>query len=149
MQTKEISGIKIIHYAGNLNFVTERQFRSEIQQAIGIVPRKILKRRIKLSKRGLYLTDDDCDSLDVQFIIIDMSALTYIDPTGVKTLRDIVDEYCQIEIPVYLAACTVSVFDNIQKCDIYEKGKPSFRIFATIHDAVFYSQQEHSQRPLP
>ncbi|XP_051174059.1 solute carrier family 26 member 6-like [Leptopilina boulardi] len=147
--TKEISGIKIIHYAGNLNFVTERQFRSEIQQAIGIVPRKILKRRIKLSKRGLYLTDDDCDSLDVQFIIIDMSALTYIDPTGVKTLRDIVDEYCQIEIPVYLAACTVSVFDNIQKCDIYEKGKPSFRIFATIHDAVFYSQQEHSQRPLP
>ncbi|XP_043479586.1 solute carrier family 26 member 6-like [Leptopilina heterotoma] len=147
--TKEINGIKIIHYTGNLNFVTERQFRTEIQTAIGIIPRKILKRRIKLSKRGLYLNDDDCDSLDVQFIIIDMSSLTYTDPTGVKTLRDIVEEYSQIKIPVYFAACTVSVFDNIQKCDIYEKGKPSFRIFATIHDAVFYSQQVHSQRPLP
>ena len=70
-----------------------------------------------------------------------MSALTYIDPTGVKALREIVEEFAQIEIPVYLAACSVSVFDNIQKCDLYEKRKSSFRIFATIHDAVFYTQR--------
>ncbi|XP_033215151.1 solute carrier family 26 member 6-like [Belonocnema kinseyi] len=139
--TKEIRGTKIVHYCGSLNFVTEGQFRTQIQNAVGIVPRKVLKHRLKLAKRGLYLNENDCDNDDVQFIIVDMSALTYIDPTGVKALREIVEEFAQIEIPVYLAACSVSVFDNIQKCDLYEKGISSFRIFATIHDAVFYSER--------
>ena len=78
-----------------------------------------------------------------------MSAVNYIDPTGVKALREVVEEFAEIQISIYLAACSVTVFDNIKKCDLYEKANSSFRMFATIHDAVFYSQQEHSQRPLP
>ena len=77
---------------------------------------------------------------------MDMSALSYVDPSGINVLHSIADEYATIDVNVYLAACSWPVFERILKCDKYAKGEHSFRIFATIHDAVTYSLDEFTAR---
>lgn len=77
-----------------------------------------------------------------------MSAVTYIDPTAVDILRDIVSDFGQISVPVYITSCSAMVFDRIQKCDLLQKGKLTFTIFATIHDAVHFAQQEVASKSL-
>ncbi|KAL7289257.1 hypothetical protein TKK_0017194 [Trichogramma kaykai] len=142
----EIFGIKIYHYAGSLNFVNSRHLGPDIYRKIGVEPSSVLKYRAKLAKRsnGNYTSSDDYEnqSSSIRCIIIDMSAVTHLDSAGVSALREIRDDYAQLEIPVYISACSPLVYDVIYKCEVLKKKDMSFVIFATVHDAVFYAQRE-------
>lgn len=142
-QVAEIFGIKIFHYAGNMNFVNGHQLSSDLQDKVGVKPRLVLKFREKQAKRGGYSDPNEFENnYTLRCIVVDMSAVSKIDPGGVATLRDVVTEFSQIDVPVYLAACSPIVFDKIYKCDLLEKNQLTFMIFATVHDAVFYAQRE-------
>lgn len=106
-------------------------------------PRQVLKHRAKLAKKGIYPESNDFETkYTIKCIVIDMSAVSKIDSTGVNALREIVAEYSQIDIPVYLAGCSPLVYDKIQTCDQLQMGGLTFVIFATIHDAVFFAQRD-------
>lgn len=126
-----------------MNFVNAHQLSSDLQDKVGVKPRLVLKYRVKQAKRDGYTDPNDFENkYTLKCIVIDMSAVSKIDPGGVSTLRDVVAEFFQIDVPVYLAACSPIVFDKIQKCDMLEKNELTFMIFATVHDAVFYAQRE-------
>jgi solute carrier family 26 protein len=147
LQVIEIFGLKIFHYAGSLNFVNSNQLISEFNKKVGAKPSEIQQYREKIAKRGLYVEPNDFDDKStLKCIVVDMSAVSKIDSSGVKTLRDIVAEFAQIDVPVYLAACPGIVFDMIHKCDVLEKGDLTFVIFATVHDAVCFVQREHMSK---
>lgn len=40
LQTIELPGIKIFHYAGSLNFACRQHFREEVYKVAGLTPRK-------------------------------------------------------------------------------------------------------------
>ncbi|XP_043289750.1 solute carrier family 26 member 6 [Venturia canescens] len=138
--TMELRKIKILHYCGGLNFANSNHFKSKVLKLVGVEPHKIVKQRLKMAKRNHY--DEvriEEEVLGLRCIIMDMSALSYVDPSGIAVLHSIADEYARINVSVYLAGCSWPVFERIIKCDKYAKGEHSFRIFATIHDAVTYS----------
>ncbi|KAK2579316.1 hypothetical protein KPH14_008268 [Odynerus spinipes] len=138
---KEIEGIKIFHYSGGLNFANSAHFKSEVYRLIGINPQKVIRHRIKLKQKGIYLDEQDFEHKDeLRCIIMNMSAVSYIDPTGVNALHAITSEFAEIEIQVYLAACSSPIFEMIKKCEIYVHKEVIFKIFATIEDAVSYSK---------
>ncbi|OXU22031.1 hypothetical protein TSAR_012510 [Trichomalopsis sarcophagae] len=139
----EIFGVKIFHYSGNLNFMNANRLSPDLQDKVGVRPRQVLKYRHKLAKKGIYAEANDFENkCTLRCIVVDMSAVSKIDSSGVVTLREVVADFAQIDIPVYLAACSALVYDKIQKCDMFEKGELSFMIFATVHDAVFFAQRE-------
>ncbi|KAG7190053.1 hypothetical protein KM043_006199 [Ampulex compressa] len=141
----EIPGLKIFHYCGTLNFANSNHLRSEVYKLVGINPQKVLKRRTKMREKGLYSHGNDLeDKQELHCVIMDMSALSYIDYTSVHVLRSIVAEFAQIDVQFYLATCPSPIFETIKKCDVYTYGKLSFKIFATIQDAVTYSEKELS-----
>lgn len=69
-------------------------------------------------------------------------------------LKSVADEFQRIDIPIYIAGCSgelrkskwpckisanaflVPVYEMMNKCDLFNGAKNSFRVFVTIHDAV-------------
>ncbi|XP_012269237.2 solute carrier family 26 member 6-like isoform X2 [Athalia rosae] len=141
--TTELCGIKIFHYCGGLNFANSGHLKSELFRLVGIIPRQVIEERKKLAKRGLYPDQHGSDEKEVlRCIIIDLSALSYVDPTGINTLKFLASEFEKIEVPIYLAGCSGPVFEQIVKCDLLDKTNPRFKIFAAVHDAVSFTQHE-------
>ncbi|XP_034941936.1 solute carrier family 26 member 6-like isoform X2 [Chelonus insularis] len=140
--TVELKGIKIFHYCGGLNFANRNNFKLRLFELVNVNPQKVLKKRMKKLKS----ITDDCnydDDLEqkLRCIVMDLSALSYIDPSGITILHAISDEFASINIPIYLAGCSAPVFESILKCDKYAAGKHQFIIFVTIHDAVTYAKE--------
>ncbi|XP_024869942.1 solute carrier family 26 member 10 [Temnothorax curvispinosus] len=142
----EIHGIKIIHYCGTLNFANNSYFKSLVYRLVGVCPQKIIKYR-KLTEEGRFLKEKNSrGTCDVQCIIMDMSALSYIDPSSVQVLHVIVEEFTRVNIEFYFVNCPSPIFETIKKCDLYIYGTMSLKIFATIQDAIAYFQNEITSR---
>ncbi|KAL6264121.1 hypothetical protein P5V15_004199 [Pogonomyrmex californicus] len=139
----EIQGIKIFHYCGTLNFANNNYFKSVVYKLVGVCPQKLMKYKKKLAEEGRFLDDKKPENLhELRCVIMDMSALTYIDPSSVQILHVIVEEFAQVNIEFYFVNCSSPVFETIKKCDSYMYGMISLRIFATIQDAVTYFQNK-------
>ncbi|KAJ8683173.1 hypothetical protein QAD02_018965 [Eretmocerus hayati] len=138
-------GIKIYHYAGSLNFVNAGHFVSDVETKVDVRPRDVLRYRAKLAKRGVYADSVELEGTRLALarcLIVDMSAVSRIDASGVSALRELILEFEQIDVPVYLAACPPLVFDKILRCEKLEKTQLGFVVFATLHDAVAFAQRE-------
>lgn len=69
----------------------------------------------KLDTTGKYITSRKTKKFekiqrklnaDLRCLIIDFSALSYIDPSGITTLKTIADDFQRIDIPIYIAGCS-------------------------------------------
>lgn len=101
----------------------------------------------KLAEENHFLDDKNSKGRhELQCIIMDMSALSYIDPNSVQMLHLIAEEFTQVNIKFYFVNCQSPIFEMIKKCDLYIYGEMSFKIFATIQDAVTYFRNEASSR---
>lgn len=87
-------------------------------------------------------TEDLEDKQELRCIIMDMSALSYIDSSGVIALNSVMREFQQIDVHFYLVSCRTPIFETIKKCDLYLYGTLTFKIFATIQDAKIYLEKE-------
>lgn len=73
---------------------------------------------------------------------MDMSALSYIDSSGVSTLHSTIKDFKQIDVHFYFTNCTSPIFETIKRCDLYLHGKFTLKMFATIQDAKTYFEKE-------
>ncbi|XP_025831029.1 solute carrier family 26 member 10-like isoform X2 [Agrilus planipennis] len=131
----EFEGLKIFRYAGCIQFLTKLRFRNTLFEAVGINPLEILDRQQRKKK-----VDDELENFDIYCVIVDMSSVPYVDPSGVILIDYCIKDYRKIGIEVLLACLTGAVFEEIQKCKRNGSIKENFGIFVTIHDAVIYAQ---------
>ncbi|XP_018323507.1 prestin isoform X2 [Agrilus planipennis] len=134
---QEIHGIKIFHYTGSLNFSSKTLFRTLLYKRVGFDPIKVLSKRARQGETHNY--DESADML-IKCVIIDFSALSYIDPAGVDQLRQICNVYKQLNIEVYFTGCSGPVYEVLMKCNVHENRTNQFIIFPTVHDAVLFAQ---------
>lgn len=96
------------------------------------------------------------EPVDVKCLIIDFSALSYIDPSGCTALKMLIRELNNISIVVYIAACSCwfdlfgiranslqyflyslgPAYEMMRKCDLKDQGNGEFKFYPTVHDAV-------------
>lgn len=146
-QAEEIHGIKIFRYSGTLNFANSNHFKYVVYKLVGVCPQDKITCRKKLAEEGSSFNDKDTDDRnELQCIIMDMSSLSYIDPSSIHVLHLIVEEFGQMNIEFYFANCLSPVFEMIKKCDTYVYGAISFKIFATVEDAVAYFRNKVAAR---
>ncbi|KAL6440663.1 hypothetical protein ACFW04_003265 [Cataglyphis niger] len=141
--TVEIPGIKIFHYSGSLNFASRQYFREEVYKIAELVPRKELNRRLKVSSYGTAAEEIK----KLRILILDFTALSHVDLAGVNAMRNIVDEYCDIGVSVYITGCSGPVYETMRKCSLAEHNKNHFfAMFPTVADAVHFARS-HSEIP--
>ncbi|XP_011695712.1 PREDICTED: solute carrier family 26 member 10-like isoform X4 [Wasmannia auropunctata] len=100
--TVEIPGIKIFHYSGSLNFASKQYFREEVYKVAGLVPQKELKIRQQAACNGNAAEEIK----KLRILILDFTALSHIDLAGANILRNIVDEYCGVQVSIYITGCS-------------------------------------------
>ncbi|XP_012817139.1 solute carrier family 26 member 6-like isoform X1 [Xenopus tropicalis] len=78
------------------------------------------------------------EKLDFHSLILDFSAVSFIDTVGVKKLKNIFEEFREIEVDVYLASCPTSVFRQLEHSHFFKGSIGKASVFASVHDAVSY-----------
>ncbi|BES90626.1 Sulfate transporter [Nesidiocoris tenuis] len=126
MKTEKIPDFTVIHYTGCVNFVNKSTFqrktletvfgRNNITSTSKIVPQDIVK----------------------ETVILDFRSITYIDSTGAKTLKSVIEDLDNRNKRVSLVGLTGPSIQMLRSCGVF-KGH-SLTIFPTPQDAVVYSQ---------
>ncbi|XP_011151868.1 solute carrier family 26 member 10 isoform X1 [Harpegnathos saltator] len=143
--TVEIPGIKIFRYSGSLNFACRQYFREEIYKIAELMPQKELYRRLKAATTGSVETEE---IKKLRVLILDFTALSHVDLAGANAIRNIIEEYCSIEVSVYIAGCSGPVYETMRKCNLTNEynDSPFFAMFPTVADAVHFARS-HSEVP--
>ncbi|XP_072276676.1 solute carrier family 26 member 6-like isoform X1 [Pyxicephalus adspersus] len=78
------------------------------------------------------------ERLDFSSLILDFSAVSFIDTVGVKMLKIIFEEFREIEVDVYLVNCSSAVLRQLKNSKFFNENITPASVFASIHDAVSY-----------
>lgn len=127
-EAKEISGVKIYHWGAALYFANREVFKGALGKFIDSPNNSRGSGHEVLVKSKFH------------HLIIDCSSFSYLDCAGVETLIEVSKEFKEENVTVFLAGCSVPVYDRLHSAGYSTKvHQPS--IFPTIHDAVLHCQK--------
>lgn len=116
---KEIPKVKIFYFGGPLHFANAEYFMNMIEKRISLNIRKFraLKEKSKSTiKRNISIasildsSSESEESAEIpSHIIIDCSGFNYIDTPGVIALKKVIEEFREVGITVFIAACPANV----------------------------------------
>ncbi|KAG9483443.1 hypothetical protein GDO78_009390, partial [Eleutherodactylus coqui] len=75
---------------------------------------------------------------DFHSLILDFSAVCFIDTVGTKILKNIFNEFREVEVEVFIANCPSAVLRQLENGSFFNDDITPASIFASIHDAVSY-----------
>ncbi|CAH2093415.1 unnamed protein product [Euphydryas editha] len=138
---EEIPGIKIFHYCGGLNFASKNLFRATLFRKIGYLNQQD-DDDSHLTKSESFEWDSNIRN-KVQCVIIDATALSYVDAPGIKSLVAAQSELVANDVTVLLAGANGPVLEMIERYNSLESEQLQLDTFPTVHDAVvFYKMLE-------
>lgn len=131
-QAQQIENVRIFHYAGCLNFASHDRFKKTLYKMVNFEAGASTN-NVKMGFPG--------DQINC--VIIDLSCLTYVDASGVKTLRTIVEEIQRANIEVLLATASSPIFEQLKNYEVHDESPTKFKLFPTIHDSVQFAYQRN------
>lgn len=130
---QEIAGIKIFHYCGSLNFATKAMFKHLLMKTTEMEPQKFSRKSVDSAENAEKLMPTKC-------IILDLAALTFIDPSGVTQLKLVQTEFKEKNVEFYVAGCSGPVYETLRLCDVEANKGTRFQVFPRVHDAVMFAK---------
>ncbi|CAG9126351.1 unnamed protein product [Plutella xylostella] len=137
---EEIPGIKIFHYCGGLNFASKNLFRATLFRKVGYMKPTAGEVR-RDEDNNVTKADYEWDPTihtRVKCVIIDATALSYVDAPGIKTLVAVQRELAASHITVLLAGANGPMLEMIARYNSLESDRLQLDVFPTVHDAVVY-----------
>ncbi|KAG7303244.1 hypothetical protein JYU34_011711 [Plutella xylostella] len=137
---EEIPGIKIFHYCGGLNFASKNLFRATLFRKVGYMKPTAGEER-RDEDNNVTKADYEWDPTihtRVKCVIIDATALSYVDAPGIKTLVAVQRELAASHITVLLAGANGPMLEMIARYNSLEADRLQLDVFPTVHDAVVY-----------
>lgn len=150
--------VKIFRFQAPLYYANKDSFLKSLYRAVGVEPFLEMTKRKKTEKKAKEIslkqakTNGDTYNgevvvgliqreLDFHTIILDCSAIPFIDSTGMTTFKMLVREYKEIQVSVLLANCNTAVIDTLKKglCFGSNNEDMSSMLFHTVHSAVLYA----------
>ncbi|XP_063797225.1 solute carrier family 26 member 6-like [Pseudophryne corroboree] len=76
-------------------------------------------------------------------LILDFSAVNFVDTVCLKMLRQIYRNFAEIEVDVYLVGCNARVMTGLEDGKLFNEIITKSQVFPSIHDAVTYLTSDH------
>ncbi|KAM9357351.1 sulfate transporter [Symphorus nematophorus] len=161
------AGVAVFRYEAPIYYANQSLFKKSLYKCVGLDPVKEKTRRIKFKKKnkqqgevaGVPNTkpeetnaagkDEETgatvtlmkSSRSLCSLVIDCSAILFVDTAGVNALKEVRKDYGELGIKVVLAQCSASVLDDLERGGYYPEKKEGDGgedkiIFFTIADAV-------------
>lgn len=88
--------------------------------------------------------------LEFHTVVLDLSAVPFVDSSGVGTVQATLKEYEDVGVSVLLASCNTPVLDAMQKAQVFGKNDKdmSSLLFYTVHAAVLHANASFAESQL-
>uniref|UniRef100_A0A8C6PKU4 Solute carrier family 26 member 6, like 1 n=1 Tax=Nothobranchius furzeri TaxID=105023 RepID=A0A8C6PKU4_NOTFU len=73
---------------------------------------------------------------DIHSIILDLSPSNFIDTVAIKTLKNIFQDFSEIDVDIYVTGCQATVVEQLDHGDFFSETITKHHLFASVHDAV-------------
>lgn len=144
--------MKVFRFQAPLYYANKDVFLRSLHRAVGVEPFAELTRRRKDEKKAaaLSLKHQEANGeaavrlqaeLDFHAIVLDCSAVPFVDSSGVSTLKVTLKEYKDIGVSVILASCNAPVIDAMKGAQIFGENDKDVSgvLFHTVHAAVLHA----------
>lgn len=149
-------GIKIFRFVAPLYYINKECFKSALYKKtlnpilVKAAQKKAAKRKIKKEMVTLSGIQDEVsvqlshDPLGFHTIVIDCSAIQFLDTAGIHTLKEVRRDYEAIGIQVLLAQCNPSVKDSLARGEYFKKEDES--LFYSVSEAIAFAEECQNQK---
>ncbi|XP_029288233.1 solute carrier family 26 member 6, like 1 isoform X2 [Cottoperca gobio] len=86
---------------------------------------------------------------DIHSIIIDLSTANFIDTVAIKTMKNIFQDFSEIDVDIYMTGCQALVVEQLELGDFFSELITKRRLFASVHDAVLYCLDHRGATTFP
>ncbi|KFO32002.1 sulfate transporter [Fukomys damarensis] len=154
LQTKP--GIKIVRFIAPLYYINKECFKSALYKKtlnpvlVKAAQKKAAKKMLKEQRVTLSGIQDEVsvqlshDPLELHTIVIDCSAIQFLDTAGISTLKEVRRDYEAIGIQVLLAQCNPSVRDSLTKGQYFREEQNL--LFYSMYEAVAFAVESQNQK---
>ncbi|XP_045677342.1 sulfate transporter [Phyllostomus hastatus] len=149
-------GIKIFRFVAPLYYINKECFKSALYKKtlnpilVKAAQKKAAKRKTKKEAVSLGATQDEVsvqlshNPLELHTIVIDCSAIQFLDTAGIHTLKEVRRDYEAIGIQVLLAQCNPSVRDSLARGQYCQKEDEN--LFYSVHEAIAFAEESQTQK---
>ncbi|KAG7454535.1 hypothetical protein MATL_G00260850 [Megalops atlanticus] len=85
--------------------------------------------------------------IDVHSIILDFSAVSFLDISALKGLRVALKEFIRVDVEVYIVACDSHILKKLHSCKFFDSEIKTSIFFLTLHDAMLHILEKHPTLP--
>ncbi|KAM4876042.1 sulfate transporter isoform 1-T3 [Thomomys bottae] len=157
LQTKP--GIRVFRFIAPLYYINKESFKSALYKKtlnpvlVKAAQKKAAKRKLKEETMTLSGLQDEVsvqlshDPIELHTVVIDCSAIQFLDTAGIQTLKEVRRDYEAIGIQVLLAQCNPSVSDSLVRGDYYKEDEENL-LFYSVYKAVAFAAESQTQKGL-
>lgn len=152
-------GVQVFRFEAPLYYVNKQSFKSALYKHVGVDPISVAsaeKKAAKKRKKQKDILENNPGEIETfmhlyqerssfHSLVIDCSAIQFIDTAGLSTLKEIVKDYNDIGVHVLLAQCNMSVRNSLRNGDYFKKEEGTMA-FYSIHQAVQFALYAQEQR---
>ena len=150
------AGVRVVRYQAPLYYANKDSFLRTLYQTVGVDPFLEMTRRRKADKKATKCTakqaGEDSENhkngqlctglvrreLEFHTIVLDCSAIPFIDSAGMGAFAGVVKDYGELGVAVLLAGCNTPVIDALRRGAFFGKKDQDMglRLFYSVHAAV-------------
>ncbi|XP_053171496.1 solute carrier family 26 member 6, like [Scomber japonicus] len=86
---------------------------------------------------------------DIHSIILDLSTANFIDTVAIKTMKNIFQDFSEIDVDIYMTGCQASVVEQLELGNFFSESITKRNLFASVHDAVLYCLDHRGASSFP
>lgn len=151
------SGIKVFRFIAPLYYINKECFKSALYKKtlnpvlVKAAWKKAAKRKLKEETVTFHGDPDEVsmqlshDPLELHTVVIDCSAIQFLDTAGINTLKEVRRDYEAIGIQVLLAQCNPSVRDSLAKGEYCKKEEENL-LFYSLSEAVAFAEESQKEK---
>ncbi|XP_012880983.1 PREDICTED: sulfate transporter [Dipodomys ordii] len=155
LQTKP--GIKVFRFIAPLYYINKESFKSALYKKtlnpvlVKAAQKKAAKRKLKEETVTLSGIQDEVsvqlshDAVELHTVVIDCSAIQFLDTAGIQTLKEVRRDYEAIGIQVLLAQCNPSVRDSLVRGEYFKEDEENL-LFYSVYKAVAFAVESQNQK---
>uniref|UniRef100_A0A8C3W229 Sulfate transporter n=1 Tax=Catagonus wagneri TaxID=51154 RepID=A0A8C3W229_9CETA len=151
------AGVKVFRFVAPLCYINKEYFKSALYKKtvnpvlVQAARKKAAKRKLRREEAALSGAQDEVslrpppDPPELRAVVIDCSAVQFLDTAGIRTLKEVRRDYEAIGVQVLLAQCNPSVRQSLARGEYCTQEEENL-LFYSVYEAVNFAEDVEAQK---
>uniref|UniRef100_A0A8C6SAE5 Solute carrier family 26 member 6 n=1 Tax=Neogobius melanostomus TaxID=47308 RepID=A0A8C6SAE5_9GOBI len=142
-QVKKVPDVVVFRSSATLYFANAEMYQEALGRKVNVCSpplQQVESDGAEMKHVAVIDVEPEQDPSLPRAIVLDLSPVNFLDTVGVKTLKNIKNDYEEIGIKVVLTGCLPGVLHDLQTGGFFNDKVTKCCVFSSIHDAVLHCQ---------